>query len=163
MRRTAILERLRPHAWALIGGLIGVALMLIWAVHDGGYDRDTWYWGALVFLALVTAIAIVRGVRPALPSRAVRVALIAFALYTAWSYLSISWAGSPGDALDGSNRALLYLLVFAAMAMLSWTTRAALVALLVFTIGIGVIAVVLLFRLASADHVPDLLVVGRLA
>ena len=24
--------------------------MLVWAVHDGGYDADTWYWGALVVL-----------------------------------------------------------------------------------------------------------------
>jgi O-antigen ligase len=137
--------------------------MLVWAVHDGGYDRDTWYWGALVFLALVAATVIARGLRPAPPSGAARLALIALALYTAWSYLSISWASSPGDALDGSNRTLLYLLVFAAMVMLPWTTRAALTALLVFAIGIGVTAVVLLFRLGSADHVQDLFVAGRLA
>jgi O-Antigen ligase len=137
--------------------------MLVWAVHDGGYDQDTWYWGALVFLALVAATAIARGLRPALPSGAARLALIAFALYTAWSYLSISWAKSPGDALDGSNRTLLYLLVFAAMVLLPWTTRAALTALLVFAIGIGLTAVVLLFRLGSADHIQDLLVSGRLA
>ena len=24
-----------------------VALMLLWAVHNGGYDAETWYWGAL--------------------------------------------------------------------------------------------------------------------
>lgn len=144
-------------------GLAGVALMLVWAVHNGGYDRDTWYWGALVFLALVTAIALVRGPRAALPSGAARLALIAFALYTAWSYLSIIWAGSPGDALDGSNRTLLYLLVFTAMLLLPWTTRSALLALLVFATGIGVTAVVLLFRLASADHVQSLIISSRLA
>ena len=27
-------------------------LMILWAAHDGGYDEDTWYWGALVMLAL---------------------------------------------------------------------------------------------------------------
>ena len=36
--------------------------MLIWAVHDGGYDEDTWYWGALVMLALLTAVVIARGI-----------------------------------------------------------------------------------------------------
>ncbi len=144
-------------------GLVGVALMLVWAVHDGGYDRDTWYWGALVFLGLFTAAAIARGPRPAPPSRAARLALIAFALYTAWSYLSIAWAGSPGDALDGSNRTLLYLLVFGSMLLLPWTTRTALLALLAFAMGIGVTAVVLLFRLASADHVQSLIISGRLA
>jgi hypothetical protein len=154
---------LRPHAAALIPGLIAVGMMVLWAVHDGGYDRDTWYWGALVFLTLLAATVIARGLRPALPSTAARVALIALALYTAWSFLSITWAHSPGDALDGSNRTLLYLLVFALMVLLPWTTRAALAALVVFATGIGVTAVVLLFRLASADHVPDLLVSGRLA
>jgi hypothetical protein len=91
------------------------------------------------------------------------VALVAFALYVAWSYLSISWAVSPGDALAGSNRALLYLLVFATMLVLPWTARTALLAFVVFAVGVGVIAVVLLVRLASADHVEALIDGGRLA
>src|SRR3984957_16786661 len=39
--------RLRPHAAALVPGLLVVGLMLVWAVHDGGYDAETWYWGSL--------------------------------------------------------------------------------------------------------------------
>jgi O-Antigen ligase len=158
-----IQARLRPHAVALIPGGIGVALMLVWAVHDGGFDEDTWYWGALVLLALLTAIVIARGVGAIRISRAGRVALVAFALYVAWSYLSITWAQSPGDALTGSNRALLYLLLFATMLVLPWTVRGALIALLTFALGVGVVAVVLLFRLAAAAHVADLIIGGRLA
>ena len=141
---------------ALIPGLIVVALMLVWAVHNGGYDADTWYWGALLMVALLSAVLIGRGLRSVRISRAGRVALVAFALYVAWSYLSISWAGSPGDALQGSNRALLYLVVFATMLVLPWTVRGALLALLAFVLGVGVIAIVLLFRLAAADHVASL-------
>ncbi len=155
-------RRLRADT-ALIPGLVVVALLLVWAVHDGGYDADTWYWGALVMVALLTAVLVGRGLRSVRISRAGRVALIAFALYVAWSYLSISWAGSPGDALQGSNRALLYLVVFATMLVLPWTVGGALIALVTFVVGVGVIGIVLLFRLASADHVAALVIGGRLA
>jgi O-Antigen ligase len=147
----------------LVAGLPVVALMLVWAVHDGGYDTDTWYWGALVMLALLTGVVIARRAPAVRIPRSARVALVAFALYVAWSYLSISWAQSPGDALEGSNRALLYLLVFATMLVLPWTVRSALLALLTFVLGVGVLAIVLLFRLAAADHVASLVISGRLA
>jgi O-Antigen ligase len=152
-----------PHLPALVAGLPVVALMLVWAVHDGGYDADTWYWGALAMLALLTAAVVGRGLRTVAISRPARVALISFTLYVAWSYLSIAWAGSPGDALEGSNRALLYLLVFATVLILPWTSRGVLVALLTFTLGVGVLAVVLLFRLASGHDVASLVIDGRLA
>jgi hypothetical protein len=155
-------RRLAANAW-LIAALLVIGLMLVWAVHDGGYDEDTWYWGALIMLALLTAILIARGLRAIRISRAGKVALGAFALYVAWSYLSITWAESPGDALTGSNRALLYLLVFATMLVLPWTVRGALTALLAFALGVGVVAIVLLFRLASADNVGELIIGGRLA
>ena len=162
LEHSQIQARLRPHAAALIPGGIVVALMLVWAVHDGGFDEDTWYWGALTVLALFTAILIARG-RATRVSRAGMIALGAFALYVAWSYLSITWAQSPGDALTGSNRALLYLFVFATMLVLPWTARGALLALLVFAIGVGVVAIVLLFRLAGPHRVDELIIGGRLA
>jgi O-antigen ligase/polysaccharide polymerase Wzy-like membrane protein/tetratricopeptide repeat protein len=148
---------------ALLPGLLVVALMLVWAVHDGGYDADTWYWGALVVLGLLASVVVARGWHAIRLSTSAKVALAAFALYVAWSYLSIAWAASPGDALTGSNRALLYFLVFATMLVLPWTGRGALVALLTFVLGIGVVAIVLLVRLASADHVAALVISGRLA
>ena len=157
-----IVRRLRPHAPALVPGLLAVALMLVWAEHDGGYNTDTWYWGALVLIAVLAVLVVALG-PAALPSdRRGRVALGAFGLYVAWSYLSIAWAQSPGDALEGSNRALLYLILFAVMLAIPWRGRAALLALLTFVIGVGAIGLVLLFRLASADHVGSLIIGGRL-
>jgi O-Antigen ligase len=150
------------YAWT-VPGLAVVALMLVWAVHDGGYDADTWYWGALVVLGLLATVVAARGWRAIELSTPAKVALVAFALYVAWSYLSIAWAAAPGDALTGSNRALLYFLVFATMLALPWTAAGALIALLTFVLGIGVVAIVLLVRLASADHVAALVVSGRLA
>jgi len=142
-------------------GLILVALMLVWAAHDGGFDADTWYWGALLALSLL-ALVIGSGMGVWGRSRAMSAAVALFGLYVAWSYLSIAWASAPGVALDGSNRALLYLIVFALAAALPWTVEGVVAALLTFAVGVGVIGVVLLVRLASADHVSALLSAGRM-
>ena len=155
--------RLRPHLPAALFGLPVVVLMLVWAVHDGGYDSETWYWGALATLGASAAAAITLAGGARRPSRASLICLSLFALYVAWSYLSITWAQSPGDALQGSNRALLYLLVFALLLLLPWTPQVATVALLTFVIGVGVIGIVLLFRLAAHDRVAALVIEGRLA
>jgi hypothetical protein len=158
-----IRTRLRPHVAALVPGLIIVALMLVWAVHDGGFDADTWYWGALVAVAVLGATVALLGTARLRHSRVSSAAIALFALYVAWSYLSISWAQAPGVALEGSNRALLYLVVFTLLTLLPWTVEAALVALLTFAIGVGVIAVVLIVRFASASDVSALILGGRLA
>ncbi|MGH3264604.1 MAG: hypothetical protein ACRDNS_21725, partial [Trebonia sp.] len=78
----------------------------MWAVHDGGYDAETWYWGALASLGLLAATGL--GLRGQLRlGRGTVAALLLFAAYVAWCYLSITWAQSPGDALQGANQALL--------------------------------------------------------
>ncbi len=137
--------------------------MIFWAADNGGYDAGTWYWGALLLLGGLTAVALLTGTRGwRRISRPARVALLALSLYVAWSYLSITWAQSPGDALQGSNRALMYLLLFALLALLPWTVEAALAALLVFAVGIGVIALVMLLRLGSTDNLQSLIVDHRL-
>jgi hypothetical protein len=153
-----------PHWRALVPALVPLVLMIVWAAHNGGYDSDTWYWGALVTLGALAATVVSRGGwRQIMLSRYARLALFAFAAYVAWSYASIAWAQSPGDALQGSNRALLYLLVFTLLLVLPWTAEAALIALVTFALAIGVIGLVILFRLASQDHVTQLVIAGRLA
>ena len=137
--------------------------MLVWAVHNGGYDEDTWYWGALAMLALTTGTVFALGGRGLRLSRSAAIATGLFALYTAWSYLSITWAAYKGIALEGSNKTLLYLLMFGLLAALPWTERGALIALLAFAVGVGAIAIVLLVRLAAGSHVTGLFVGGRLA
>ena len=71
--------------------------------------------------------------------RAVRIALLCLAAYTALSFLSILWAGVPGDAWEGANRTLLYLLVFALFAC--WPQRGASAALLLCAWTLALIAV----------------------
>jgi hypothetical protein len=162
-------DRRRAFRWAsahgpsLLPAGILIGLMLVWAVHDGGYDADTWYWGALVTLSLLGflgALGVAAG-RP-VPPRG-RWALAFFAAYVAWSFLSITWAASPGDALQGSNRALLYLLIFAVALYIPWSPRVAWIALVGFALGIGILALVLMLRLASGSHVASLFLDSRLA
>jgi hypothetical protein len=163
VKYASLSTRLRADAASLVPGLPVVALFIIWAVHNGGYDSDTWYWGALAVLALLFVTVVAFGPSRLRLTRTGAVALGLFALYVCWSYLSILWAQSQGTALQGSNRALLYLLVFALLLVVPWTSESALLALLVYTIGIGVTAVVLLFHLAFAQDVGSLFVGGRLA
>jgi hypothetical protein len=153
---------LKPPPLQVVLGLPAVGLMILWASHDGGYDADTWYWGALATLGLVAGALLTLGPRRRPLSRASALAIGLFGLYVAWSYLSITWAQYPGAALEGSNRALLYLLVFALMTLLPWTPRTAELALVAFALGIGAIAVVVMVRLASADHIASLIQGGRL-
>lgn len=160
--RLGVSERLAPHLRAGIPGLIVVGLMLLWAAHDGGYDADTWYWGALVVVGMLGVSAVLLTPAWQQYSRVVWISVGAFALYVLWSYASVAWAQDPGLALEGSNRALLYLGVFLVMAGLPWTAEGALAAMLCFAVGVGSIAVVLLFRLATADHVSSLLAAGRM-
>src|ERR1019366_3543954 len=142
-------------------GLVAVALMVLWAEHNGGYDASTWYWGALLLLAAL-AVAVARlGPRLRLSAPA-KLAIACFSSYVAWSYLSISWASSKGDALDGSNRALLYLIVFTLFAILPWTAERAMVALVAFTLAVGAIALVIMYRLGATDHVGEIVYEGRL-
>ena len=156
-------SRWAPHLPAALPGLAAVALFLVWTVHDGGYDEDTWYWGALAMLALTAGSYVALGTKRRAIPRPLAAALACFALYVGWSYLSMTWAQNAGLAWEGSNRALLYLLTFALMSILPWTAAGAFTALLAYAIGVGVTATVLLLRLARGAHVTVLLVGGRLA
>jgi hypothetical protein len=150
----------RPQGGLILGPVLA-GLLILWAILGGGYDAGVWYPSALALLGLLAAV-LVAGRAVALPRALVR-ALVLLGAYVAWSYLSILWAGSPGDALEGSNRALLYLIVFALAAAGPWSARGALAALGVLSTGIGVVALVILARLATGSHVSSLLLDGRLS
>jgi hypothetical protein len=143
---------------------VGVVLLLLilWAAHDGGYDEDTWYWGALILLALVAMV--VGGLFGPLRrlGTATKVALGAFTLYVAWSYASIAWAAYRGDALSGSNKALLYLLIFTLCALSRWTPRRALWMTTAYTVAVGAVGVLILLKMALGQHSASLFTEGRL-
>ena len=139
-----------------------LVLLILWAAHDGGYDEDTWYWGALILLALVAMV--VGGLFGPLRrlGTATKVALGAFTLYVAWSYASIAWAAYRGDALSGSNKALLYLLIFTLCALSRWTPRRALWMTTIYTVAVGAVGALILLKMALGQHPASLFTEGRL-
>src|SRR3984893_13807395 len=128
-----------------VPALAAVALFVAWATDQAGYPVTHWGPGGVVVLALLGVAVGVVGLRVEEIPLAVRVALACLAGYTALSFLSILWAAVPGDAWEGANRTLLYLLVFALFAC--WRQRGTTAALLLgaWTLAmIGLSAFVLL-------------------
>ncbi|MEA2216022.1 MAG: hypothetical protein QOK19_1583, partial [Solirubrobacteraceae bacterium] len=149
---------------ATVPALAALVLCIAWATDQAGYPVTHWAPGGLILLGLLVIAAV--AVRRPLSSISapVRVALGCLVAYTAFSYLSILWAPAPGDALEGADRTLLYLLVFALFA--SWpqqgVTAAAL--LLIWTLSVIGLALFVLLHIdgASASELPALLPGGRL-
>jgi O-antigen ligase/polysaccharide polymerase Wzy-like membrane protein len=156
-------QRLRSEGVVLLPALPIVGLLVYWAAHGGGYTPTTWEPSALLVLGLL--VATVAGLGPARLrlSRPLAIALAALAAYTAWSYLSILWAPARGDALDGSNRTLLFLALCTLFALLPWRTWTALTALSTFAVGIGGVALVTLARIGAGGDVTGLFHDGRLS
>jgi tetratricopeptide (TPR) repeat protein len=149
---------------ATVPALVALALLIAWASDQAGYPVTHWAPGALIVLALLCiALAVVR-LNPAEVPVSVRIALAALAAYTALSYLSILWAGVPGDAWEGANRTLLYLAVFALFAC--WRQRGMTAALLlvVWVVAMIVLAAVTAIHLdaAGATGLASMLPSGRL-
>lgn len=155
-------QRLRSEGIVLIPAFVAIALLVYWGAHGGGYATTTWEPSALLLLGLLAATLAGIGLDRVRLSRPTGVALIALTGYTLWSYLSIAWAAAPGDALDGANRTLLYLLLFTLFTVLPWRLWSALAALNAFALAIGVLAVVTLARSGAAGTVTSMFVEGRL-
>jgi O-antigen ligase len=120
--------------------LVAVALFVVWATDQAGYPLTHWAPGALVVLALLGLTLATVALRVADLPLAVKIALGCFVAYTAFSFLSILWAAVPGDAWEGADRTLLYLLVFALFACWPQRGRTAALLLVVWTLAIAGLA-----------------------
>lgn len=147
---TAKLTATLREAPTTVPALAAVALFVVWAANQAGYPLTHWAPGGLLVLALLAiAFGFVRGHAARMP-RAVLIALLALAAYTALSFLSILWAGVPGDAWEGADRTLLYLLVFALFAC--WPRQGASAGLLLclWTLALIVLAAVTALHVNAA-------------
>jgi hypothetical protein len=152
----------RASMECLLAGAPALLIFIWWVTREGGYFERSWMPAAVLLLVVGATSAIALRAEIALPSRAARVAVGAFGAYVVWSFASILWAGTPGDALEGSQRALLYLICFVLFALLPWTPRALLVALLAFIATMTVVAIVTAIRLAADAPLADLFIDARL-
>src|SRR5271166_509384 len=161
---TAKLTASLRAAPATVPALAALALFVVWATDQAGYPLTHWAPGGVIVLALLgLAIGIV-GVRAADVPLPVWIALGCLAGYTALSFLSILWAGVPGDAWEGANRTLLYLLVFALFACWPQRGRSAALLLVSWTLALIALAAYAVLHLDAAGSVglQTLLPGGRL-
>jgi O-antigen ligase len=149
---------------ATVPALAAIALFVVWATSQAGYPVTHWGPGALIVLALLAIALAAVPLRLAEVPRPVWIALGTLAAYTALGYLSILWATNTGDAWEGANRTLLYLLVFALFAL--WRQRRASAALLLCVWALALVALAAFTALhldaASATALQSLLPGGRL-
>jgi tetratricopeptide (TPR) repeat protein len=154
------------EAPATVLALVAVALFVIWATSQAGYPITHWAPGGLLVLALLgIGLGVVR-LRLAEVPAPVKVALACLTGYTILSFLSILWAAVPGDAWEGADRTLLYLIVFALFALWPQRGSSAILLLGTWTLAtIGLAAFVALHIDAdahSAARLASLLPGGRL-
>ena len=138
-----------------------VGCFALWSAHDAGYEEILWYPVALVALLLGAVLAWSTPMRA--PGTWTSVALGAYGAYVGWAFLSIVWADDKGMALEGANRALLYLILFAVVAARAWRGSDALVLMVGWALATVIVGCVTLARVADAAHPAVFFVSGRLA
>jgi len=143
-----LLDSLR-QAPATVPALVAIALFVVWATSQAGYPLTHWAPGGLVVLALLGIALAAAPPRWSEIPAAVRVAALCLAAYTLLSFLSILWAGVPGDAWEGADRTLLYLLVFLLFACWRQRGQSALLLLAAWTLALIALAAF------TALHVAD--------
>jgi tetratricopeptide (TPR) repeat protein len=126
---------------ATVPALGAIVLFVVWATSQAGYPLTHWAPGALIVLVLLAVALMAVPLRLASIPLVVKLALGCLAAYTALSFLSILWAAAPGEAWEGANRTLLYLIVFALFAL--WRMRGASASLLVCTWTLAIVALAL--------------------
>ncbi|HEX4838549.1 MAG TPA: O-antigen ligase family protein [Solirubrobacteraceae bacterium] len=133
-----------------VPALAVVVLLVVWATSQAGYPLTHWAPGGLIVLPLLAIALLAAPLRLAEIPAAVKLALACLVAYTALSFLSIAWASAPGEAWEGANRTLLYLMVFALFAL--WRARGSSAALLVgsWTLALIGLAVYVALHLDTA-------------
>ena len=94
--------------WSVIGPtMLVLALLVLATAYSGAFDVDQWGPPTL-FILLMLLTLILRGGAARLPDRWVGLALGGAWGLSAWAALSAVWAGSPGAALEGAGREVMY-------------------------------------------------------
>src|SRR5271168_3683362 len=141
------------EAPSTVPALAALVLFIVWATDQAGYPVTHWAPGGLIVLALLVLAFGVVGLRASEVPLPVKIAVGCMAGYTALSFASILWAAVPGDAWEGANRTLLYLLVFALFAL--WPQRGPSAALLLGAWTLAMIALAAFVALhvnAEGEH-----------
>ena len=127
--------------------------------RDGGFAVTVWYPVGLAVLAVAVTLLWSLGRRRGRLAPLVGAAALLLTAFTGWGFLSIAWAAVRGDAWDGSNRTLLYLLVFGFLAAWPTTARALWPVLLALSLVVAVEGVATVEHIVRASN-PSAFVIG---
>jgi hypothetical protein len=147
--------------------LVPAAIVLVGAISlaffHGGNPKTVWYSAGLFALVLLSLVLVAAPPTHAERSRAFDRAAAAFALFTAWNFLSILWADIPGDAWEGANRTLLYFVAFVLVGLRPWPWPAARVAVGLVVAGVTIAAAAILGVTAFRSDPASVFLGGRLS
>jgi hypothetical protein len=147
---------------ALPALLVAVAVLVVLAVAEGGYEATAWYPAGLGLLALL-AVWWAAVPSPSGPGPAALAALWLMVAFAAWAYVSVAWADDPGVAWDGANRAAMYAAVFGLFSLWPVPARPARWVLALLGLGIGLVGLIQLLRFSVAAEPQSFMISGRLA
>ncbi len=153
----------RRSAALLVPGVLVLLTAMVLSLFEGGYTKTVWYPLSLFVVALLVLVLVVAPPARAERSRPFDLAVLAFGAYTVWSFLSMLWADTPGDAWEGANRTLLYWIAFTLVGLRPWPSWAARWALGLVVVGVGALATGLLVDSAVRDDASRLFVEGRIS
>jgi len=120
-------------------GLIAIATGVVLSVFNGGFSMTAWYSAGLFLLALLALVIATEAPRGPRLTPLIWWILAAYGAFVAFNYLSILWAGVPGEAWAGANRSLVFGLALALVVTRPWPRGAGLAALAL--VGFGLLAV----------------------
>ncbi|HEY2141843.1 MAG TPA: O-antigen ligase family protein [Solirubrobacteraceae bacterium] len=147
-----------------VPALAATVLFVVWATDQAGYPLTHWAPGGLIVLVLLALALATVGLKTAEVSGPVKVALGCLAGYTVVSFASILWAAVPGEAWEGADRTLLYLLVFALFVLWRQNGRSASLLVVGWTLAmICLAAFVTLHVNAAGAHLARAFADERLA
>jgi hypothetical protein len=158
---TPPLESALARAALLTPGLLAITVFLVWGAADTGYGPTARYPGSLVFLGLVAVTVIASPRSIGTLSRASLLAGALFAAFVCWSFISIVWADVKGDAWDGANRSLLYLLVFVFFSLWPWRSGDAAALFSVYALAITGIGLWFFISATQSDEPAGFFIDGR--
>jgi hypothetical protein len=130
-------SRLGERAARALPAAVVLALAAFMVERDGGFAPTIWSPIALLLVAFAATVFF-SGRR--LVGGAPRTTILAVCLLGAlavFEFVTIAWAGVRGDAWNGSNRDLMYLVVFGLLALWPVTTGSVWPVLLVFSAVVG--------------------------
>ena len=142
---------------------IVLAVVAFMVEREGAFALTVWSPLTLLLLGVVATVALSARQLLAAGSCWSIAATTALAAFTVWSFVTILWAGVRGDAWDGSNRTILYLLVFALLAHSPTSVRAVWPTLLAVGTAIAIEGIITVEQAIHASDPTQFVIGSRLS